>query len=125
MKNLQGKNFSSFNPKLSEKNNNNTVNTEENNQENNYISVNENLPLKKEETIDFLENQIKSLYANFPKIVKSKNINGNNKFYINSISSPKSSNYRDYDLNLNPANSYCIKTLNNVNDDDLKKKEYY
>ena len=122
VKNLQGKNFSSFNPKLSEKKNNNTVNTEENNQENNYISVNENLPLKKEETIDFLENQIKSLYANFPKIVKSKNINGNNKFYLNNISSPKSSNYRDYDLNLNPANSYSIKTLNNVNDDDLKKK---
>lgn len=123
VKNLQGKNFSSFNPKMLEKNDNNTVNTEDNNQENNYISINENLPPKKEETIDFLENQIKSLYANFPKIVKSNNINVNNKFHLTNISIPKSSNFRGYDLNLNPANSYNIKTFNNVNDDDLVKKK--
>ena len=122
VKNLQGKNFSSFNPKMLEQNDNNTVNTEENYQENNYISVKENLPTKKEETIDFLENQIKSLYANFPKFVKSKNINVNNKFHLTNISVPKSSNFRDYDLNINPANSYNIKIFNNVNDDDLTKK---
>jgi hypothetical protein len=125
VKNLQGKNFSSFNPKWLEKNDNITLNTEENNQEDNYISVNENFPLKKEETIDFLENQIKSLYFNFPKIVKSNNINMNNKFYLSNISVPKSSNSRDYDINLNPTNSYNIKTFNNVNDDDLAKKRIF
>lgn len=112
VKNLQGKNFSSFNPKMWEKSDNNTVNTEDNN----YISVNENLPQKKEETIDFLESQIKTLYANFPKIMKSNN----SKFHLSNFSVPKSTNFRDY--NINPANSYNIKTFNNVNDDDLDKK---
>ena len=122
VKNLKGKNISSFYPKMLEKNDNITVNTEENYQEKNYISAKENLPTKKEETIDFLENQIKSLYANFPKIAKSKNINVNNKFHLTNISVPKSSNFRDYDLNINPTKSYNIKTFKNVNDDDSTKK---
>lgn len=127
VKNLQGKNFSSFNPKMLEKYDNNTIITDDNNKvnnkENNYISINENLPKKKEETIDFIETQIKSLYANFPKITKTKKINQNNKFHLSNASILKSSNFRDYDLNINPTDSYNIKTTNNINDDDTTKKK--